>query len=170
MDLLRLGARGDVGFVGKIVGAEDDEVRIGKADAGGDLRAHDDGHAHVAGHVAGFVESGLEPWRGRRGCRGDKAPGTRAAAWPVRSTSPCVGGSEDDALSPAAIRFRELLDERGNGAVEAQRRPRVYGDFAERSVFVEHVDGAELIEVEAGMRFEECPEGFRGGDRCLQGG
>ena len=43
---LRLGARGDVGIVGEIVGAEDDQVRIGKADAGGDLRAHDDGHAH----------------------------------------------------------------------------------------------------------------------------
>ncbi len=34
---LGLGACGDVGIVGEIVGAEDDEVGVGKADAGGEL-------------------------------------------------------------------------------------------------------------------------------------
>ena len=33
---LRLGARGDIGFVGEIVGAEDDQVGVGETDARGE--------------------------------------------------------------------------------------------------------------------------------------
>ncbi len=85
---LGLGARGDVGFVGEIVGPEDDQVRVGEADAGGDLRAHDDGHAQVAGHVAGFFEHGLAAGVHERGCRGDKGSGIRAARWPCAPRRP----------------------------------------------------------------------------------
>ena len=69
----------------------------------------------------------------------------------------------------AAIRFLQLLNEGGNGAVEAQRRARVDSDLAERVVFVEHVDGAELIEVEAGSAIRAGPAALRDEDRCLQG-
>ena len=44
--------------------------------------------------------------------------------------------------------------------MEAERRAGVQFDFAERVVFVEHVDGAELIEVEADVRFEQGLQNF----------
>ena len=77
-----------------------------------------------------------------------------------RSTSPCVGRGENDALF-GGYQVLELLDEGGNGAMEAKRGPGVDCDFAEGVVFVEHVDGAELIEVEAGVRFEQALQNFR---------
>ena len=55
------GPRRDVGFVGEIVGAEDDEIGFGKADARRKRRAHDDRHAQIAGHVAGFFKHGFAP-------------------------------------------------------------------------------------------------------------
>ena len=79
------------------------------------------------------------------------------------------GSGENDVLF-GGHQVLELLDERGNGAVEAQRGARVDVDFAERVVFVEHVDGAELIEIEAGVRFEQALRELRGGDRCPRAG
>ncbi len=79
------------------------------------------------------------------------------------------GHSEHDALL-RCHQVLELLNERGNGAVEAKCRARVHRNLAERIVFVEHVDGAELIEIETGMRVEERLAGFRDEDRCLQAG
>ena len=55
----RLGAGGNVGFVGEIVGAEEDQVGFGKADSGGKRRAHNDRHAQIAGQVAGFFQHGF---------------------------------------------------------------------------------------------------------------
>ena len=43
-------------------------------------------------------------------------------------------------------------------------------DFAEGRVFVEHVDRAELIEIEAEVRMRAGPAGLRGADKCLQAG
>ncbi len=154
---LGLGAGGDVGIVGEIVGAEDDQVGIGEADTGGDLGADDDGHAQIAGHVAGFFEHGL-------------AAGVRTTADAVGDLVFAhhggealdvaqVGGGEHD------VRFgfdelSELLGERRNGTMEAQRGPRVERDFTEGIVFVEHIDGAELVEVETEVRFKEALEDF----------
>ena len=56
---LGLGPRRDIGFVGEIVGAEDNQIRLGKADARGKRRAHNDRHAQIAGQVAGLVEHGF---------------------------------------------------------------------------------------------------------------
>ena len=64
----------------------------------------------------------------------------------------------------------QLLGERGNGAVKAQRGPRVQLDLAQRGVFVEHVDRAELIEIEAHVRLRATPAEFRGADKYLQAG
>ena len=44
-----------------------------------------------------------------------------------------------------------LLDEGGDRAVEAQRRARGKFDFAEGLVFIEDVNDAELVNVEAGV-------------------
>ena len=54
----------------------------------------------------------------------------------------------------ACIRFFNCSVKRGDGTVKAKRGPRVQLDFAERCVFVEHVDGAKLIEIEADVRLE----------------
>jgi seryl-tRNA synthetase len=50
----------------------------------------------------------------------------------------------------------QLLGQRGNRAVKAQRGPRVQLDLAQRVVLVEHVHHAELIEIEAHVRFERA--------------
>jgi hypothetical protein len=54
----------------------------------------------------------------------------------------------------------QLLSERGNGAVKAERGTRVQFNFAECVVLVEHIDDAELIEIEAHVRFERGLENF----------
>ena len=64
-----------------------------------------------------------------------------------------IGRGEDDARF-GGHEGAQLLGERGDGAVKAQRGARVQLDFAEGGVFVEHVDDAELIEVEAHVRIE----------------
>ena len=87
----------------------------------------------------------------------------------VRSDFALSGRGEHDALLRGHQVF-ELLDEGGNGAVEAQRGPRVHRDLAERVVVFEHIDGAELIEIEAVMRVERAPAEFQGEDRCLRAG
>ena len=55
LGFFRRGAGGNVGFVEEILRAEEDEARIGQADAGGERSAQNDGRAQVAGKVAGFV-------------------------------------------------------------------------------------------------------------------
>ena len=55
LGLARLETRCYVGFVAEIVGAKENEVAVGDADSGSDLRTHDDGYAHVSGQVAGLV-------------------------------------------------------------------------------------------------------------------
>ena len=89
----RYGPRRHIGLIGEIVGAEDDEVGFSKADARSERRAHDDGHAQIAGHVAGFVEHGF-------------AAGARhAAAEPVRNLVIAQNGCQ--ALDVALMRSGE---------------------------------------------------------------
>ncbi len=45
--------------------------------------------------------------------------------------------------------------------MEAQRGPRREFDFAERSIVVEHIDRAKLIEVQARMRLQHGLQNFR---------
>ena len=68
------------------------------------------------------------------------------------------GGEHDPRLRCHQV--LQLLGERGNGAVKAQRGPRGQFDFAERRVLVEHVYRAELIEIEAHVRVERCRKNF----------
>ncbi len=70
-----------------------------------------------------------------------------------------VGGGEDD----VGFDFHELaqmVGQRGNRPVKAQGGPRIELDFAEGLVFVEDVDGAELIEVEAEVGFKQALQDF----------
>ena len=60
-----------------------------------------------------------------------------------------------------AMRFLQLLSQRGDGAVETQRGACGEFDFAEGVVGVKDVDRAELIEVEAHVRGERGLEDFR---------
>ncbi len=69
------------------------------------------------------------------------------------------GSGENDALL-SGHQVLELIDECGNRTVKAQRGTRVERDLAERIVFVEHVDSAELIEIEAGMRLQQALQNF----------
>ncbi len=63
---LGLGTRGYVGFIGKIVGAEDNQIGVRKADARSNLRAHDHGHAQIAGEIAGLIKHRLAArWKKR---------------------------------------------------------------------------------------------------------
>ena len=152
LGFLRLGARLHVGFVGEIVRAEHDRLASGKLTPAAIWRAHNDGHAHVAGQVAGLFE--FSPMR------------DGAAAKPIRYlvlaqhgrhafNIALRGHGENNALLGGHQVF-ELLDQRGNGAMKAQRWSRVHGDFAQSVVFFEHVDSAELVEVEAVVRLEQA--------------
>ncbi len=155
---LGLGAGGDVGVVGEIVGAEEDEVGVGKADAGGELRAHDDGDAHVAGEIACFFKHGFAA-----AVHGAAAEAVRDLVLAQDSGHAfdvaLVGGGEDD-VRLQFHQLAELLGERGDGAMEAQGGAGVEGDFAEGGVFVEHVDGAELVEIESEVRIEQALQDF----------
>ena len=71
-----------------------------------------------------------------------------------------VGRGEHDAHFSGHQVF-ELVSEGGDGAVETQRGARWKFDFAERRVFFEDVDHAELIEVEAHVGFEGGLQNFR---------
>ena len=121
-------------------------------------RAHDDGHAQIAGEVAGFVEHGFA-------AAVDGAAAEAVGDLVLAQDSghafdvALVGGGEDD-VRLEFHQLAELLGERGDGAVEAQRGAGVEVDFAEGRVFVEHVDGAELIEIEAEVRFEQALKDF----------
>ena len=70
-----------------------------------------------------------------------------------------VGGGEHD-VRLGFHELAQLLGQRGDGAVEAQRGARVERDLAERGVLVEDVDGAELVEIEAEVRLEQALEDF----------
>ena len=98
-----LGPRRYVGLVGEVVGAEDDQVCFGKADARCQRRAHDDRHAQIAGQIswlrrAGFrrgVERGCPAGRESRS-RAEPSPGVRrrpGARRRARSASPLPSGS-----------------------------------------------------------------------------
>ncbi len=121
-------------------------------------RAHDDGDAHVAGEVAGFLKHGFAAAVDGAAAEaiGDLVLAQDGGhAFDVA----LVGGGEDD----VRLRFHELaelLGERGDGAVEAQRGAGVEGDFAEGGVFVEHIDGAELVEIEPEVRIEQALKDF----------
>ena len=109
--------RGDVGVVREVVCADDDELRVGEADAVGDGGAHDDGRAHVATQVAGFVVDGLGA--GVLRARAE-AVGEAVLAQHVGESLDfaLVGGGDDDAMLLHAERL-ELLDEGGDRSVEA---------------------------------------------------
>ncbi len=150
--LLQSRARRHVGLVGKVVGAEDDQVRLREDDARRQRRAHDDRHAQVAGHVAGFFEHGV-------------ARAGRAAAQPVGNlvlaknrrqafhVSLVRRGKHDACLRRHQV--LQLLSERGNGAMEPQRGPRRQLDLAQSSVLIQHVHRAQLIQIEAHVRVEQ---------------
>ena len=78
------GAGGDVGVIGEILRAEDDDlagggfVEVEDLDAGGDGGFDDDRSAEVSGEVAGFaVDVGAAVWL-RCGSRGGRGRGTPA--------------------------------------------------------------------------------------------
>ncbi len=64
----------------------------------------------------------------------------------------------------------QMIGEGGNGAVKAQGGTRGQLDFAKRRVFIEHVDDAELIEVEAHVGVELRLQDLRDADRYLRAG
>ncbi len=151
-------ARGYIDFVGEIVGAEDDEIGFGEHDAGSDWRAHDDGHAEIAGHEAGFFKHHVAArlWNAAAKTVGDLV----------------IAQDSGEALDVALMHsskhdagFRlhqlfQLLGERGNGAVEAKGGPSGQLDLTQRRVFLEHVNRAELIEVQAHVRAERRLQDF----------
>ena len=159
LDRLGSGRAMNVGFVGEIVGAEDDQIRFGKADARGNLRAHDDGDAQVAGQVAGLVEHGFAG--GMRGAAAQPIGNLVLAHHGGHALHIALRGhGENDALL-RGHEVAQLLGERRNGAVKAQRGSRVELDLAQRVVFIKHIDGAELIEVEARVRCEQRLQNLR---------
>ena len=165
---LGLGAGGDVGVVGEIVGAEDDEVGVGEADAGGDLGAHDDGHAQVAGQVAGFLEHGLAA--GVHGAAAEAVGDLVLAQHGGQALDVAlVGGGEHD-VRLGFDELAELLGERGDGAVEAQRGAGVEGDFAEGVCLRRARRRRRAGRGRGRSAIRGGPGGLRGGDRCLQGG
>ncbi len=118
----RLDARGDVGIIGEIVGSEEDEVLFGDTDAGGDLRAHDNGDAHVSGEMAGFV---VEVFAADVHGAAAETIGELIFAQDGRDALDfgLIGSGDEDALL-LCNKIADLLDEGGDGAVEAQRRAR----------------------------------------------
>ncbi len=167
MDLRGSRRAADIGFIREIIGAEEDEVLLGAADARGDLRAHDDRDAHVAGEMAGFV---VEVFAA--GMRGAAAEAIGKLVFAQDGGEALdfrlVGRGEEDALL-LRDEVADLLDEGRDGAVKAQRGARGELDFAERGVVVEDVDSAELVEIEAGVRRRAWPAESRAGDRYLPG-
>ncbi len=151
------GAGGDVGVVGEILRAEDDElaccrfVKVEYLDAGGDGGFDDDRSAEVdcvSAEVAGFGVDG--------GAAGGFAAGAEAVGDVVLLQE--AGEAFDFALGwcgeeDAGFLLHqgvERVDERGDGAVEAHGGARGKVDFGEvAAVGVKDVDGAELVEFEA---------------------
>ena len=157
------GAGGDVGVVGEILRAEDDElagggfVEVEDLDAGGDGGFDDDGSAEVSGEVAGFAVD--------VGAAVGFAAGAEAVGEVVLLQEAgeafdfaLVGGGEEDAGFLLHERV-ECVDERGDGAVEALGGAGGEVDFGEvAAVGVEDVDGAELVELDAGEFVEAVVE------------
>ena len=145
------GARRNVSFIGEIVGAEDDQVRVHKHDARCQRRAHDHRHAQVASHVTGFLEHRV-------------ASARRTAAQPVWNF--VFAKNSRQALHVALMRsgkhdarlrrhqLLQLLGQRGKGAVESQCGARGQLDFAKGCVRLQHIHRAQLIEIESHMRIE----------------
>ncbi len=117
------GARGDVGFVGEVLRAEDDDlagggfVEVEDLDAGGDGGLDDDGGAEVSGEVAGLgVDVGGAVLVGARA----EAVGDLVLLQEAGEAFDfaLVGGGEEDAgvLLHQGV---EGVDECGDGAVEA---------------------------------------------------
>ncbi len=149
------GPGGDVGVVGEVLRAEDDDltggglVEVEDLDAGGDGGLDDDGRAEIAGEIAGLgVDGGAAVLIGARA----EAVGDLILLQEAGEAFDfaLVGGGEED----AGLLLHERLDgfdECGDGAVEALRGAGGEVDFGEvAAVGVEDVDGAELIEFAAG--------------------
>ncbi len=66
-----------------------------------------------------------------------------------------LGGCGEDGALLRCHEIAQLVGKRRNRPVKAQSRTRAEGNFAEGVVFVEHIDGAKLIEIEARMRREK---------------
>ncbi len=157
------GAGGDVGFVGEVVGTEDDDLACGgfleveDLDAVGDGRADDDGGAGVAGEVGGFGVDGFGA--------GGHVAGAEAVGDLVLLEEggeafdfALVGGGEQDAGLLLDERV-DGVDEGGDGAVESRGGAGVELDFGEGGVVgVEDVDGSELVEFGAGELAESVVE------------
>ena len=154
-----LGPGGHVGFVGEIVSAEEDQVGIGEADSGRQGRAHDDGYAEIAGHVTGFVDHGFAT-----GPHDAAAKAVRDLVLAQKSGQAfyvaLIGGGEYDARL-GCHEALQLRDERGDRSVKPKCGAGIEFNFAEGCVFFKHVNGAQLVEIEAHVRTELSLKNFR---------
>ncbi len=165
------GTGGDVGVVDQILGAEEDELARGGAavgvlevehlDAVGEGGPNDDGGAEVAGEVTGFgVDGGAAGGLGAR----TEAVGDVVLLQEAGETLDLalVGGGDQHARVLLHERV-DGLDQRGDAAMEALGGAGGEVDLGEAgAVGVEDVDGAELVEVEAGEAAQAVVELPRG--------
>jgi hypothetical protein len=150
---LGLGPRRHIGFVGKIVGPEDNQIRVGKAHARwpaacAQSPARADRRPDSFPHRAWFRRDA------DCGCPADTESDTRAALWPGAPHRP--GAARPAQCATPRHQILQLLGERGNRAMKAQRGPRVQLDLAQRRVLIQHVHHAQLIEIEAHVRVERA--------------
>ncbi len=54
--------------------------------------------------------------------------------------------------------------------MQAQSGPRAERNLAERAVFIQHINGAKLVEIESHVGLEHGLRALRGAGKCLQGG
>ncbi len=127
------------------------QIRVGKADARGHWRPHNHRHVQIASQVTGLVQHRLAGMR-------------IAAAQPVRNLVltqhrgqplhvALMGRGQHHPRSGSHQRL-QLLGQRRNGAVEAERGPRVHLNLAQRPILVQHVHRAQLIQIEPHLRFQ----------------
>ncbi len=147
--LRRSGSRRDnVGLIGQIVGSKDDQPRIGQHHATGNGRTHNHRSAPIAAQIAGFVVLRLaaQVRIATANAIGD-AVLAQNSGQPLHFT--LIGNGKQRARLLLGQRA-QLLDQRGDRPMQAQRGPRGKICLAQRGcVGIENVHDAKLIQIQS---------------------
>ena len=118
----RRGARGDIGFIGKVVRAKDDEVALGQADARRNGAAHQNRRAEVPRQIAGLV---VDVFAARM--HGAAAQAVGLTVFTEQTGQPLdlalVGRDQEHARARGGQRL-DLLEKDRDRAMKAKRGPR----------------------------------------------